>query len=234
MVRAMRARPHSSALFAGVACVALLDACAGSGPGPVSPVLAAEEDFSSPLTDSDAPFTLDTSSMKRPLRGAIASIAAVPDSKGWFDIQIVGDDAPDTRTLRIGTKARLPFTAGDVLDVRWQKHMVGWNAWDIDLELRDATGGLWAALYTTLDEHEGWTFEILPAGDGAPCRIALTHQGRRAVIPTGAWRKLETQDGTWGAAVDCPEEMHRDPKDPLIPDYSPNPTVVEVSRLGGP
>jgi hypothetical protein len=35
----------------------------------------------------------------------------VPDAAGWFDVVIAGDDAPASRTLRVGAKGRLPFKA---------------------------------------------------------------------------------------------------------------------------
>jgi hypothetical protein len=232
----VRARSRRNAPFAGLAAItlALLGACAGAAQDPKSPVLAAEEDASSPLGDADVPLTIDSTSMKRTLRAPVLSIAAVAGAAGWFDVTLDGDDAPATRTLRVGTRARLPFTAGDTLDTRWDRHQVGWDAWEVDLDVRDAAGSLWAGVYTSMEEREGWAFEPLPAADGAPCRVAVTHLGRRAVIPTGAWRKLETSDGPWAIAADCPPPSPFDPSGPPVPDYSPAPTVVQISRLGRP
>jgi hypothetical protein len=186
------------------------------------------------MGDGDLPLALDTSSIKRALRGVIVSVKTVADSVGWFDVEIAGDDVASTRTVRVSTKGRLPFTAGDMLDVRWSKRAIGWDAWAIDMELRDAAGALWAGLYTSMDEHDGWTFEVLPAADGMPCRVAVTHLGRRAVVPTGAWRKLEASDGVWAASAECPGPPPSLPGAPPIPDYAPDPTVVQVSRLASP
>jgi hypothetical protein len=220
--------------------LALLVGCAGNGVAAQSPLLAGEEDVSTPIGDGDMPLGLDTSSIKRPLRGAIVSVKAVADSGGlgrratWFDVEVAGDDVASTRTVRVSTKGRLPFTAGDMLDVRWSKRPIGWDAWAIDMELRDAAGALWAGLYTSMDDHDGWTLEMLPAADGIPCRVAVTHLSRRAVVPTGAWRKLEAPDGVWAASAECPGPPPSPPGAPPIPDYSPDPTVVQVSRLARP
>jgi hypothetical protein len=213
-----------------VLAFALLVACA---PGAQSPV-ASEDDVSSPLADGDVPLTIDAASIKRSVRGSVASIAAVSDARGWFDVVIAGDDAPSTRTLRLGTRARLPFTAGESLDVRWSQRQIGWDAWAVDVEVRGESGALWAGLYTTMAEHDGWSFEILPAAADTPCRVAVTHQSRRAIVPTGAWRRLETPDGVWAASAECPGSPPTLPGQPPPNDYSPDPTVVAISRLAGP
>jgi hypothetical protein len=215
-----------------VAALALFVACV---PGAQSPS-ASEEDASSPLGDGDVPLTIDSASIKRSVRGPVASIVAVPDARGWFDVVIAGDDASSTRTVRLGTRARLPFTAGETLDVRWSQHLTSWDVSAVDLEVRGESGALWAGLYTTMADHDGWSFELLPAAADIPCRVAVTHQSRRAVVPTGAWRKLETPDGVWAASADCPGP----PLPPTLPgepppnDSSPDPTVVAISRLAGP
>jgi len=224
---------HQRSVVLAVAALALPVACAAM-PGPQSPAVASDDDASSPLGDGDVPLTIDPASIKRSLRGPVASIAAVPDAHGWFDAVIAGDGAPSTRTVRLGTKARLPFTAGETIDVRWSQRQIGWDAWTVDLEVRDASGALWAGLYTTMVERDGWSFELLPAAADIPCRVAVTHQSRRAVVPTGAWRKLETPDGAWATSAECPGPLPTLPGEPPPNDDSPDPTVVAISRLAGP
>jgi hypothetical protein len=215
-----------------MAAALALVACAAT-PGAQSPATS-EDDASSPLGEGDVPLTIDSASIKRSIRGPVASIAAVTGAQGWFDVVIAGDDTPSTRTVRLGTRARLPFTAGETIDVRWSQRQIGWDSWAVDLEVRGEAGALWAGLYTTMVEHDGWSFELLPAAADIPCRVAVTHQSRRAVVPTGAWRKLETPDGLWAASAECPGPSPALPGEPPPNDYSPDPTVVTISRLARP
>jgi hypothetical protein len=219
--------------------LATLGACAtlaGCAPAaPVAPTNAGDEDIGVPLAGGDASIAIDTSSLKAPLHGAVTSIAAVANSPEWFDFVLAGSDAPETRTLRLASKGRLPFTVGDVLDVAVTKHVIGFAAWALEVEVRDAAGKLWAALYTTLGEHGDWSFDALAGSDTMPCRVAITRtlgaERHRAVVPTGDSRKIELEDGAWGASASCPGPYPGPPGGPPIPDWSPDPTVVQISRL---
>jgi hypothetical protein len=196
----------------------------------------AEEDIAMPFGEGDALISIDTSPLKgEPLHGTIASVTAMTDSREWFDLVLAGTDPPEARTLRLGSKGRLPFTAGDVIDVGVTKRATGFNAWALDVEVRDAAGKLWAALYTTMGDHGDWSLEALPASDTTPCRVALTHvvgaERHRAVVPSGDARKIEARDGAWGATATCPGPYPGTPGGPPIPDWSPEPTVVQLSRL---
>jgi|CZKU01.1.fsa_nt_gi hypothetical protein len=103
--------PSRQAVALAVLVLALPLAGAASTPSPVSPARASGDGA---VLLADAPLQLDAASLQRALRGpiaSIASIAAVPDAAGWFDVVIAGDDAPASRTLRVGAKGRLPFKA---------------------------------------------------------------------------------------------------------------------------
>ncbi|HEX3771193.1 MAG TPA: hypothetical protein VHV30_10030 [Polyangiaceae bacterium] len=218
--------------IAAIGIAGSLTACPSA---PATPVNPADEDVAVPLAAGDAPIFIDTSTLKGPLHGAVASIAGVAYSPGWYDLVLGGAGAPEERTVRLQSKGRLPFTVGDVVDVTFAKRMTGFAAWSLDVEVRDGGGKLWAAVYTSMGDHEAWHLEELPAGDGVPCRVALTRTvgtvRHRAIVPDGDARKFDEADGTWAALTSCPGPYPGPPGGPPIPDWSPNPTTVQLSRL---
>ena len=234
------------AAAAAAVLAGLLASCGGAvphGPPPVdtahvSPPPAGGLDTPAPPLDAAArAATIVVSAPGRhrgdwDARRVVTKAEPYPDDPLWTYIELDGAEAPEDRSFSLRSEAGVPFSRGDVVHVRATSVQVGAFTFDASFAVLDARG-VRAATFTSRAVLAGWTLELAST---EPCRVAVGHAGRRAILEPDQWLSLATPDGAWAVSASCPRvppaaQTGSDGRPGPVPtDRVPDSIVAVISR----
>jgi hypothetical protein len=196
--------------------VAFLAGCAPAARAPC-------RDGSTAFDAKSVPLTVSVDGLTYDLHGP--SLSMPPAENGRQRIEVAGGGPAASRMVAFAMPSGdpLPFQIGDVLDVKVRLVAVTVFAGDRAIEVREAGGRLLAMEFEGAAAPEGWS-----AGErssGTECFVVVRHGDLCAFVPSNAWRRFETPDGSWAVHATCPEGGRAGPE------HTPGPVVVQVTRL---
>ncbi len=232
--------------LAAAGLAGLLASCAGVVPraprsvdtAHVSPPRAGRMDTPAPPLDAAARAATIVVSAPGRHRGAwdarrvVTKAEPYPDDPLWTYIELDGAEAPEDRSFSLRSEVGVPFSRGDVVHVRATSVQVGAFTFDASFAVLDARG-VRAATFTSRALLAGWTLELVST---APCRIAVGHAGRRAILEPDQWLALATPDGAWAVSASCPrpppvaQTGSGSGQGPTPTDNAPDSIVAVISR----
>jgi hypothetical protein len=166
------------------------------------------------------------------MRGTVRTIRPWPTVTHWWDVEIDGSGALESRTLRLYAESRddVPLREHDTIDADVDCTRGGWH-YVCSVVVRDAAGALLFAVAASGEAIPGWTASPAPRSPTAHGRqnepLVLEHDGHRVTTDPTHWRALDASDGRW-SVLGYASRSYEDPRPPESVDYD----FYAVRRIG--